>query len=200
MTIQEFIKKLGIALDDEDTAKALESFGITSTNYEGIKDLNIPTTLDEALKDTSIQSEYDRRLGKAVQTREENLKSKYDFKEKDDTPPSDPPSTNPALEALTKQLQAMQDKFSDLEKEKITQTLEQKKTAFTARLTEKGIPKIYASVFDPEKDMDSQMETVEKQYSEDTPTRPNHGANRLPKPGNPGERKPSKEEIADIVG
>lgn len=202
MKLEDFFKKLELALADKDTAEGLKSFGIEPEQLEGFKDLTIPTTLDEALKVREIQSEYDKRLGKAAQTREDNLKAKFNFVEKEDKkqPNEEEVKTdNTALKALMDKLSAMEKKLQEQEQEKQKLTIEQKRAEFAKNLKERGIPSVYVHELDLEKDFDSQFDAVSKKFEEEVGPIKNPGQ-RLPFPKNSGAKKPSKEEIAAIVG
>lgn len=201
MTLQEFIKKLGIALEDEDTAKGLESFGIKPEQIEGFKDLTVPTNLDEALKIKGVQSEFDKRLGKAAETREAKLKKKYGFGEEEEQEEEEEINTDdPAVKAMMAQMKKMSDKLEAFENEKQKETLEQKKTRAKEYLKSKGILPGYASELDLDKDFDEQFETVKEKYLEDGGTiatedsKPKPGQ-RMPVPKRGDDKnEPSKEE------
>ena len=197
MTLEEFIKKLGIALQDEDTAKGLESFGIEPEQLEGFKDLTIPTTLNEALKIKGVQSEYDQRLAKAADTREAKLKLKYGFGEEEEEQPEEEEvkTDNPEIKKLLNEISEMKKWREEQEQEKKTQTVEQKRAAFTKNLKEKGIPAVYVHELDLEKDFDEQLETVSKRFEEDGGSF-SQKTTKLPFTKR-GETKnePSKEEI-----
>ena len=74
--MEELIKKLKLAAQDEQTAKELEKFGITTDQIEGIKDLKPPATFEEAIKTYNLQSDFDKKIAKALQTQKENLEAK----------------------------------------------------------------------------------------------------------------------------
>ena len=208
MTLEEFFKKLEVALGDKDTAEGLKSFGIEPDQVEGLKDLKIPATLDEALKLKEIQSEYDKRLAKAAETRETKLKSKFNFVEKaqEEEEEEEPDVKDPAMKAVLAQMKKMSEKLEAFENEKKQETLEQKKTRAREYLKSKGILPGYVNELDLDKDFEEQFETVKEKYeadggvlTTDLPA-PKPGQGRLPHPRNPGAAKPSKEEIAAIVG
>lgn len=202
--MEELIKKLLLASQDEDTAKELKKFGIEPDQIEGYKDLKIPANLDEALKIKGVQSEFDRKLAKALATREENLKDKFNFVEKEQTTEEEEETNvkDPAIKAVLAQMKKMSDKLETFEKEKVQTTLAQKKSQVVENLKSKGIPSIYASAFDLEKDFEEQMETVQKQFDTDSGTilKDRKPGQKLPFPRTTGDAKPSKEEIAKIVG
>ncbi|WP_417885517.1 hypothetical protein [Zunongwangia sp.] len=207
MKFEEFIKKLGLALEDEDTAKALESFGIKPDQIEGFKDLAIPTNLDEALRIKGVQSDYDKRLGKAVQTREDNLKKKFNFVEKEEPDEEEEIETkDPAMKALLEEIKEMKKWRKEQEEAKQTETLEQKQQKAKDFLKSKGILPAYVHEMDLDKDFEEQFETVKTKFVEDggtiaTDPNPNPRQQRMPAPRNQdGAKKPSKEDIAKIVG
>lgn len=203
MKLEDFIKKLSVALNDEDTAKGLESFGITTEQVEGLKELKIPATLNEALEIKEIQSEYDKKLAKAADTRETNLKAKYDFKEKEQQQDPNEGKTkysDPALQALLEKLTEMEKWKEEQEQEKKTQTVEQKRAEFQKNLKDKGIPAVYVHELDLEKDFDSQFETVSKKFEEDGGSFKTEGKSFKPPYQVKTDSKPSKEEISAIVG
>lgn len=196
--MEEIIKKLLLAAQDEDTAQGLKKFGIEPDQIEGLKDLKIPATLDEALTIKAVQSDFDKKVAKAIETRENNLKEKFDFvpkeqkqKEKEDEVNTD----NSVLEAIN----ALKAELASLKQEKAQETLAQKEARLAADLKSKGIPAIYVKAFDLEKDLDEQMETVSKQFEEEFGTVVKKPGQKLPFPQR-GNDKPSKEEIAAIVG
>lgn len=206
MTLQEFIKKLGIALEDEDTAKGLESFGITPEQIEGFKDLTVPTNLDEALKIKGVQSEFDKRLGKAADTREAKLKKKYGFGEEEEQEEEEEINTDdPAMKAMLKELKEMREWREKQEKAKEQETLEQKRTRAKEYLKSKNIPGVYVHELDLDKDFDEQYEELSEKVKADgvsieAPEPVNPRSGRIPVPTNGGNKKPSKEDIAKIVG
>lgn len=206
MKFEEFIKKLGVALEDEDTTKALESFGIKPDQIEGFKDLAIPTNLDEALKIKGVQSDYDKRLGKAAQTREDNLKKKFNFVEKEEPEEEEEIETkDPAMKAILAQMKKMGEKLEKYETEKQQETQAQKQQKAKDFLKSKGILPAYVHEMDLDKDFEEQFETVKSKFEEDggtiaTDPNPNPRQHRMPVPNNGGAKKPSKEDIAKIVG
>lgn len=202
MKLQDFIRKLSVALNDEDTAKGLESFGITSEQVEGLKELKTPATLNEALEIKEIQSEYDKKLAKAADTREANLKSKFDFKEKEQQDPNEgkTKSDDPAIQALLDKLSKMEEWKEQQEQEKKTQTVEQRRAEFQKNLKDKGIPTVYVHELDLEKDFDSQFETISKKFEEDGGSFKAEGKSFKPPYQVKTDSKPSKEEISAIVG
>lgn len=203
MDLDELIEKLSLAQKDETAMKELEKFGVTTDKIEGLKDLKAPATLDEALENKEIQSEFDRRLAKAATTREERLKEKFDFKEKEQPKKEDPKggdnqSDNPAMKAMMEQIQKMAERIESFEKEKQQMTIEQKKAKVLETLRSKNIPEVYVHEFDLEKDVDEQLDTVSKKFEEQfgqfQPKSP--GAGRPPVPTvNGGNGKPSKDDI-----
>tara|TARA_B100000378_G_scaffold236018_1_gene202695 strand:- start:10206 stop:10826 length:621 start_codon:yes stop_codon:yes gene_type:complete len=206
MKFEEFIKKLGVALEDEDTAKALESFGIKPDQIEGFKDLAIPTNLDEALKIKGVQSDYDKRLGKAAQTREDNLKKKFNFVEKEEPEEEEEIETkDPAMKAILAQMKKMGEEIQGFKAKEQQQTVEQKKQDARDFLKENKIPGVYVHEMDLEKDFKEQLEKLSEKVKEDgvsleTTEPANPRTRRLPVPNNGGAKKPSKEDIAKIVG
>lgn len=201
MTLEEFFKKLEVALGDKDTAEGLKSFGIEPDQLEGLKDLKIPATLDEALKLKEIQSEYDKRLAKAAETRENKLKSKFNFVEKaqEEEEEEEPDVKDPAMKAVLAQMKKMSDKLEAFENEKKQETLEQKKTRAREYLKSKGILPGYASELDLDKDFEEQFESVKEKFEADGGTiateNPKPLGIRVPLPRNPGPKnEPSKEE------
>lgn len=199
--MEEIIKKLMTALQDEDTAKELEKFGIKADQIEGYKDLKVPATLDEALENKDIQSEFDRRLAKAAETREENLKKKFDFKSKEEQPPKPSKEDNPdpMYQKLIEKLEQYDKKFEAMEKEKQQLTVAQKREKAQSLLKEKGIPPIYVHELDLEKDLDEQLETVSKRFEEEFKPLADKGkkpGTKVPFPSGAGNNEPSKEEAA----
>lgn len=199
--MEEIIKKLMTALQDEDTAKELEKFGIKADQIEGYKDLKVPATLDEALENKEIQSEFDRRLAKAAETREENLKKKFDFKSKEEQPPKPSKEDNPdpMYQKLIEKLEQYDKRFEAMEKEKQQLTVAQKREKAQSLLKEKGIPPIYVHELDLEKDLDEQLETVSKRFEEEYKPFADKGkkpGTKVPFPNGGGNNEPSKEEAA----
>lgn len=193
-------EKLVLALKDEDTAKELEKFGLTIDLIEGFEELEKPATLDEAIRNFNLQSDLDKKLDKALKTREDNLKAKYNFVEKEQAEQKqETEAKDPALKALLDKLSAMEKWKEELEQEKQVQTLEQKKAAAVNLLSEHKIPAIYQSRFDLEKPLEEQLEAVTKEYEKDFGAAPRQTGTRLPFPKR-GEDKPSKEEVKAIVG
>ena len=203
MTLEEFLKKLEVALEDKDTAEGLKSFGIEPEQIEGFKDLTIPTTLDEALKIKGVQSDYDKRLGKAAQTREEKLRSKFKFVEKDgeeeEEEEEEMNTDNPVIKSLMETVKELKKDLDQQKQEKQKETLAEKRTRAMEYLKSKGILPVYVHELDLEKDIEEQFDAVKKKFEEDgglikPQTKP--GAGRLPNPRNPGaNNEPSKEEV-----
>lgn len=198
--MKEFIKKLKLALADKDTAEELKKFGIEAENLEGLEDLEKPETLDEALKQFNLQSDFDKRVDKALKTREDNLKAKYDFVEKEQ-PKEDKTKVdtdNPAMQAILDQMQKMSDELKNIKQEKAQESLAQKKERAVKLLSEKGIPKTYRHEFDYEKDLEEQLETVSNIFVEDGGSFKSEekSRSRIPFPKKPAAtNQPSKEEV-----
>lgn len=193
-------EKLTLALADADTAKELEKFGITSDLLEGIEDLKTPETLDEALKAFNFQPEFDKRIAKSLSTREENLKAKYDFVEKDQAKvkKEEVKTQDPALQAVLDQLQELKDKLAQQDQDRAKETQAQKINRLTEDLKTNGIPAIYAKEFDLEKDLEDQFEAVKKQFETDfgTIAKP---SSKLPFPKRPETKnEPSKAEAEEF--
>lgn len=205
MTLEEFIKKLKVALADKDTAEGLKSFGIEPDQIEGFEDLTIPTTLDEALKIKGVQSEFDKRLAKAADTREAKLKLKYGFgkeeeEEKNTEEEEEIDVKDPAMKAVLAQMKKMSEKLEAFENEKKQETLEQKRSRAMDYLKSKGILPVYVHEMDLEKDFEEQFDTVKKKFEDDggtlTTQKKSGTSGRLPNPTNPGAKnEPSKEEV-----
>lgn len=197
--MEEFIKKLKLALQDKDTAEGLKAFGIEPEQLDGLNDINTPTTLDEALKLKGIQSEYDKRLAKAANTREENLKSKFEFKAKEQEEEEEVKTDDPALKAILKELKDLREKQAAQEAEKAKETQAQKLTRLTEDLKSKGIPAIYAKEFNLEEDLEAQFETVKKQFETDFGTIAKPTGIKLPSPKRPETKnEPSKTEVEEF--
>lgn len=207
MKIEEFIKKLGVALEDDDTAKALEAFGVTPEQIEEFKDLKVPSNLEEALKIKGVQSEFDKKLKKAADTREAKLKKRFGFGEEEEEEMEEEEeieTKDPAMKLVLAQMKKMGEKLEKYETEKQQETVAQKTQKARDFLKSKGILPGYASELDLEKDFEEQFETVKEKFEADggtivteVLTNPRH--QRIPVPQNGGAKKPSKEEIADIV-
>ncbi len=207
MKIEEFIKKLGVALEDDDTAKALEAFGVTPEQIEEFKDLTVPSNLEEALKIKGVQSEFDKKLKKAADTREAKLKKRFGFGEEEEEEMEEEEeieTKDPAVKLMLKELKEMRAWRKEQEENKQQETVAQKTQKARDFLKSKGILPGYASELDLEKDFEEQFETVKEKFEADggtivteVVTNPRH--QRIPVPQNGGAKKPSKEEIADIV-
>ncbi len=197
--MEEFIKKLKLALQDKDTAEGLKAFGIEPEQLDGLNDITTPATLDEALKLKGIQSEYDKRLAKAANTREENLKSKFDFKAKEQEEEEEVKTDDPALKLILKEFNALKEKMAQQEAEKVKETQAQKLTRLTEDLKSKGIPAIYAKEFNLEEDLEAQFETVKKQFETDFGTIAKPAGTKLPFPKKPETKnEPSKQEVEEF--
>jgi len=163
-------EKLAIALNDADFAKELEKFGITAESLEGIEDLQKPETLDEALKTFNFQSDFDKRFTKALQTREENLRAKYDFVEKEQKPdPVDPKNPTPD-KAVLDYIKKLEKRLDDQDEAKKLESETSKKQKAIDLLKSKNIPEIYAGKFDLEKDLNEQLEGIHSDYQTDAET------------------------------
>jgi hypothetical protein len=159
-------------LKDSEASKELLKFGLTSELIEGIEDLKKPATLNEAITAFNLQSELDKVITKATQTREDNLKAKYNFVDKEQNPDPKPatPPVNPEFEALQNQLKAITDKLAANEAEKKTLSLAAQKAKAVEILASKGIPAVYAANLDLEKDINDQLPTVEQAFQTDLST------------------------------
>ncbi|WP_028375995.1 hypothetical protein [Leeuwenhoekiella sp. MAR_2009_132] len=206
MTLKEFIKKLKLAAGDPEAAEELKKFGIEAETIEEFEGLDVPTTLDEALKIKGVQSEFDKRLAKSADTREAKLKKKFGFgeEEEEEEEEEEIQTKDPAMKALLAKLSKMEKDLEDQKAEKQQQTAAQKKQKAIDYLKSKNIPAVYVHELDLEKDFEEQFEAVsakvkEDGFSLDKPENFNQ-RQRLPVPRNPGDKKPSKEEISKIVG
>ena len=163
-------EKLTIALNDVDFAKELEKFGITAESLEGIEDLKKPETLDEALKTFNFQSDFDKRFTKALQTREENLRAKYDFVEKEQKPdPVDPKNPTPD-QAVLDYIKKLEKRLDDQDEAKKLESETSKHQKAKDLLKSKNIPEVYTSKFDFEKDLNEQLEGINSEYQTDAET------------------------------
>jgi predicted nuclease with TOPRIM domain len=196
--MEELIKKLKLALEDAGTAEELKKFGIEPEQIEGIKDLKVPATLEEALQIREIRSEFDKKIAKSLATREENLKSEFDFVKKEQKKEEEKNTvTDPAMKALLDEFQALKTKLEEKEKAELVQTAAQKKASAVEFLKSKSIPGVYVNLLNLEEDLEGQMESVSKQFEDDGGSfKAPRDPNRPPQPRNPGTKnEPSKEEV-----
>jgi len=201
MTLKEFIKKLKLAAQDKEAAEELKKFGIEAETIEEFEGLDVPTTLDEALKIKGVQSEFDKRLAKSADTREAKLKKKYGFGEEEEEEEDEEDeiiAKDPAMKALLEEIKEMKKWRKEQEEAKQQETLEQKKTRAKEYLKSKNIPAIYVHELDLEKDFEEQFETVSAKVKEDgfSLEQPKTRTGNLPFPKRgDDEVKPSKEEV-----
>jgi hypothetical protein len=168
--MSELKQKLKLAVQDPDALKELTKFGLTPEIIEGIEDLKKPATFDEALTSFNLQSEFDKRIAKAINTREENLKAQFNFVAKEQTPPIDTPPTpgaNPQLDALMAEFNKLAKRLDDKETLEKQTSLETKKANAVEALKSKGIPAIYVNNLDLDKDLNEQLPSVEAIFQTD---------------------------------
>ena len=189
-------EKLLVASEDEDALKVLEQFGLTKDLIEGFDELEKPATLDEAIRNFNLQSDLDKKLDKAIKTREENLKAKYDFVEKEQTPDKkEPEAKDPAIKALLDELKEIKEWRKEQEEAKKVQTIEQKKAAAAERLKSENIPGIYVSILDLDKDLDEQLPAIKERFTKEFPEATKSKGFKLPNPTKGDDlNKPSKQD------
>lgn len=163
--MDEFLEILKKALleagltEDSDNFKSIYE----SKEFEAVKDkleTELPENFDQFLKLPNMQSEFDKRQTQAVKTREDNLKKKFDFKEKGGTPPASEPNKE-LLEKFTK----LEERFKARDK----QDLQKSKLVDAKKLLdEKKIPKSYLKHFDldSETSLKDQLGNIEKDWDE----------------------------------
>ena len=192
-------EKLLVASQDEDALKVLEQFGLTKDFIEGYNELEKPATLDEALKSFNLQSDFDKRVDKALKTREDNLKAKYDFVEKEQKEDTKEPEVkDPAMKALLEEISEMKKWRQEQEEQKKVQTIEQKKSQAAEFLKSHNIPSIYGSKFDLEKPLEEQLDTVKGEYEKDFGTVAKQPGIKMPVPRRVDDNKPSKSEVEEF--
>jgi hypothetical protein len=172
--MKDLKEKLSVMLKDPEAAKELLKFGLTAEIVEGIEDLKKPATLNEAITAFNLQSELDKVITKATQTREDNLKAKYNFVDKEQPKPEDPkgptPPENPELAALQAQLKAITDTLAQNQAKEKENALLASRAKAVELLASKGIPAVYAGNLDLSKDINEQLPEVEKAFQTDLTT------------------------------
>lgn len=153
----EALKKVLIASGLKEDSKEFKN-AIKPENFKEIKsqlEIKLPTTLDEALKLPGIQSLYDKKVTEATQSRETNLKEKWDFVEK-----GKGTETNDQ-----KAIRELQEK-GELQEKQIA--LDKKTSSAEKLLEDKKIPKSFLKHFDfnSETSLDEQLTGVESTFTE----------------------------------
>lgn len=158
---EELLVALRAALLKAGLTEDSEQFkAVIAEPFKGISDkleMKLPTTLDEALKIPGIQSELDKRVTSATQTREDNLKSQWDFVEKGKGPKEETP--------LEKKVREMEEENI---KRNAADVLSKKNAAAEKLLEGKKIPKAFLKHFDFESEtsLEDQVEGVETIFTE----------------------------------
>lgn len=170
---------------------------IGSKEFEGLKkqlEKESPTSFDEFLKLPDFKSEFDRQISKAVQSRESNLREKYDFKEKDGKDPND---GNKETEAM-KQIRELTERLDKSEQKNL---LNSRRATAEKLLKEKGIPSAFLKHFDlnGEADIDSQIEDVEKVFNDTRQEIINGSVKGTKLPAGSTETKVTDEEALAMV-
>lgn len=154
--LKKVLKEAGLS-EDSDNFKTIYE----SKEFEVVKDkldTELPETFDQFLKLPNMQSEFDKRQTQAVKTREDNLKKKFDFKEKSG---AEPEPNNELLEKFAK----LEEKLEARDK----QDLQKSKLVDAGKLlSEKKIPKSYLKHFDldSETSLNDQLVNIEKDWDE----------------------------------
>lgn len=165
--MKELKEKLKLAILDQDALKELNKFGVTPELIEGLTDLK-PATLDEAIANFNLQSDFDKKVTLALKTREDNLKAKYNFVEKEQDPtPAPAPGASPEMAALLAEFNKLSKRMDEKETLEKTNSLETKKAEAVELLKSKGIPAIYAANLDLTKDLNEQLPAVETAFQTD---------------------------------
>ncbi|MEI6865559.1 hypothetical protein [Flavicella sp.] len=157
----ELLAALKAALLAAGLAEDSKEFkAIIAEPFKGVSDkleLKPPTTLDEALKLPGVQSEFDKKVTSATQTREDNLKAQWDFVEKGKDPKIESP--------LEKKVREMEEANTARD---VKESLVSKTTTAEKLLEGKKIPKAFLKQFDFESEtsLEDQLEGVETTYTE----------------------------------
>jgi len=165
----ELAKKIVEGLKSKGTHnELLKLFEIESEDQiEGaISKLGTPTkSFKELLEDKNYQSEFDKLVTKAVQTREDKIKSEFNLVKKDDGGgnPDPQPKPNSGLEA---KLDALQKRLDEQDREK---RLEKRRSQVTKLLSENKMPERYSQFFDLDKDdfdLEDQFKPIKAEFEE----------------------------------
>jgi len=160
--MDELIKALKAALLKGGLTEDSEQFKnvIKPENFEGLKEqleMKQPTTFEESLKIPGFQSAFDKKITDAIQSREANLKEKWDFVEK---------GKAPAVEtAEQKAIRELQEQQTARDK---ADALKNKQTAAKTLLNSKKIPDAFLSHFDfnSETALEEQLKEVENTFTD----------------------------------
>ena len=160
--MDELIKALKAALLKGGLTEDSEQFKnvIKPENFEGIKtqlEMKQPTTFEESLKIPGFQSAFDKKITDATQSRETNLKEKWDFIKK---------GTAPVVEtAEQKAIRELQEAQTARD---LAAALKVKETNAGTLLTDKKIPPAFLKQFDfnSEVTLEEQLKGVESIYTD----------------------------------
>jgi len=166
---------------------------ITAEPFKGVSDkleIKLPTTLDEALKLPSFQSEFDRKVTLSNQAREDNLKAKWDFVEKGTAPKEETP--------LEKEVREMREANTKRDSKDI---LDGKKASAKKLLEDKKIPQSFLKQFDfdSETSIEDQLEGVETIYTEVKQGIVSESVGNSKFPTGGDDKDVSDEEAKDLV-
>ena len=157
----ELLAALRTALIAAGLTEDSEQFkAIIAEPFKGISDkleLKLPTNLDDALKLPGMQSEFDKKITSATQTREDNLKSQWDFVKKGTAPKTETP--------LEKEVREMKEANAQRD---MKEALALKTSTAEKLLEGKKIPKAFLKHFDfkSEASLEDQVAGVEQVYTE----------------------------------
>lgn len=190
----ELLAALRTALLAAGLTEDSEQFkAIIAEPFKGISDkleLKLPTNLDEALKLPGVQSEFDKKVTSATQTREDNLKAKWDFVEKGKGPKEETPEQ--------KEIRELRERLDGTD---AASALAKKTTAAEKLLEGKKIPKAFLKHFDfkSETSLEDQIEGVEEVYTEVKQGIVTAAVGDTKFPMGGGEGEAGEEELADIA-
>ena len=117
-------------------------------------------TFEEFIKEKENQSEFDKYLGKAANTREEKLKEKFNFVKKDGGEPDPKDKGDKKDSEVYKELQKLKDQVNGYERSRV---LEKKQKMANILLKENKIPSKFIKLFDF---TDDAKESIEDQFKE----------------------------------
>lgn len=160
--MDELIKALKAALLAGGLTEDSEQFknAIKPEHFEGLRlqlEMKQPTTFEESLKIPGFQSAFDKKITDATQTRENNLKEKWDFIEKGKAP-----AVETAEQKAIRELQEQQAKRD------LADALKIKQTAAKSLLDGKKIPDVFLKHFDfnSETALEEQLKEVESTFTD----------------------------------
>lgn len=202
----ELLKKLSIAAEDADVKKELEKFGIKS---EMIKAIEKPTSFEDLLKKMDYQTTFDKKIAKALETRESSLKKEWKLDDngkplspsstEEDDEDEDLASLSPAMKAALKKIQDLGNKVEELSNENKTKSQEQIRQLAVKALSESSIPEVYVSKLDLTKPIEDQIEAVKTAFEVDKKSffKSIPGL-KLPKTVATDDNKPAADDVENL--